>query len=485
MNNKRYSYYLLLLLPALLFFSCSQEEMPLEDGAAEDSGIIFRVSMPESESRSNTMTVAGSLNDGFQVTAFCPEEEASAGNVLDTYLSELPATPLEDKPGYFGIFDQTSEQCVWPSARHDKEGRLKFFAFYPSSEAMRQSAEVTSDYFGLSNNSTKSGSTIKYNYKMSKFRVSKDFSRHIDFVTATAEGTKRDNAETGLNLDFEHQLSRISLKAWGNTANEIEIAGVRIGPVITESGFDFTGIPVNYNKGDNTTTGRWIAPQSKELLEYIFREGDAVVRIGNGAHTNEDAAVSITGNGGWAMVIPEDYTGWVYKTDATNTKNGLYFSILLRVKENDINKTLVYPYLEGVNFTPTFTTDMMHVIYLSIEKATGKIVKRLYRQKPGPFFTDPDCTQAYTVPGTEEVRNYGWAAVPLSKLRWKPGYQYTYTLDYSKGIGVHDPDDPYPGKPILYNILVGVTEGSTTWPIVVNDFTSGSVVDVTHDIIVK
>ena len=31
---------------------------------------------------------------------------------------------------------------------------------------------------------------------------------------------------------------------------------------------------------------------------------------------------------------------------------------------------------------------------------------------------------------------------------WHSGNRYVYTLDYSDGIGLHDPDDPEPGKPI-------------------------------------
>lgn len=439
MNHNRYSYYLLLLLPALLFFSCSQEEMPWEDGTAEDSGIIFRVSMSETESRSSVTTNAGSLlQDGFHVTAFCPEEDASAGNALDMYLSELPATPLEDKPGYFGLFDQTSEQCVWPSARHDKEGRLKFFAFYPSSEAMRQSAEANSSYFGLENKSTKSGSTVTYDYRMKKFKIHSDITRHIDFVTATAEGTKLANGDAGLNLGFEHQLSRIVLKAWGKTSNDIEIAGIRIGHTLIESDFNFVGTPINYKPGeDNTTTGRWVAPQVKGCVEYIFHEGDDVVRIGRGTHASAADAASIMGNAGWAMLIPADYGGWNHKTN----DQGFYFSVLLRVKENDESNTLVYPYVIGGWLDSTTSTDAMNVVFLSVKSTTGKVVKRLYRNPDNQkYYTDPGLTDLYNVPQGEEVRNYGWAAVPLynpnTNYRWKAGYQYTYTLNYSAGVGV-------------------------------------------------
>lgn len=483
MNNNKNIYSLFLLPIALMLFSCSQEDQPAVAAVADDSGIIFRVSVPAAEARSTTTTVAGDLNEGFYVTAICPEDIVTG--TLDLYLTEQLAEPLEEMNGYFGMFDeQSSEQYVWPTARHGKQGRLKFFAFYPSREALRQSAGVGPEYFILKNKSTKSGSTVVYDYRMEKFKVNKEISRHIDFVTAMVEGSRKDNGETGVNLAFEHQLSRIALKAWGNTKNEIEIAGVRIDGAVVECDFNFAGQPKNYAQGDATVSGNWVAPQQRDCVEYIFREGDTVVNIGRGSYTSEATAASIMGSGGWAMVIPADNTGWNHTKDAPNNNKGLYFSVLLRVKGNDINKNLLYPYVKGGQLSSSVMTDAMTVIYMSIEQATGKVMKRLYRNEAGIYYMDPDFTKAYVKPETEEIRNYGWAAIPLSSLRWKPGYQYTYTLNFSNGVGVHDPYDPYPGKPIISTILVGVTESGKTWPMVY-DFTKGGEIDVTDKITIK
>lgn len=484
MISKKFTYGLSVLLFGLMSVSCSEENMPDGDDieSADNSGIIFHVSLSAAESRSATTTVAGDLNGGFHVSAICPEVDAVGA--LNPYLAEQFAMPIEATPGYFGIFDRSDELWMWPSTRHGKEGRLKFFAFYPSCEAMRESAGVDSKYFGLANKSTKSSSKVTYDYRIEKFKVNKDISRHIDFVTATTEGTRKADAESGVRLDFEHQLSRVVLKAWGNTANDIEIAGVRIGLAITESDFNFAAKPTNLATGDATVSGNWIAPQKRDCVEYIFREGDTVVRLGRGNHTSEASAASIMGNGGCAMVIPAYNTGWNHTKDAPNKNQGLYFSVLLRVKQNDDNNTLMYPYIQGADMSSSVKTDEMTVIYFSIEKDTEKIIRKLYKKIGEGYFTDPECTKPYHVPETEEIRNYGWAAVPLTDLLWKPGYQYTYTLDYSNGVGVHDPADPYPGKPIISSILVGVTQNGKVWPMVY-DFTAGGEVDVTNDIIIK
>lgn len=480
MYKKIYS--ILWLIPAILLFSCS-EDVPVADDSGDDSRIVFQISMPSAQSRSTGTTVAANLlTDGFYVTAFCPENNVSG--VFNPNFAEQYARPLEDKPGYFAMFDQSSEMLEWPSIRHDKEGKLKFFAFYPSRDALRQSAGVdaASGYFGLTNASSKNGSTVTYDYKITKFKLNHDISRHIDFVTAAVEGTRRANGDTGVKLAFEHQLSRIDLKAWGNTVNDIEIAGVRIGGVITESDFNFAKKPKNLANGDATLDGDWVGTSTKGTVEYIFREGDEVIKVGNGSHTSKANAASIMGNGGYAMVIPANYTAkWDHAKDPFNSKQGLYFSVLLRVKENDENRTLLYPYIEGVQYAGTVTTDIMNVVYFSIEKATGKIKRRVYRNKTTKlFYTSPDLTgEPYTAPADEEIRNYGWAAIPFTRL-WKPGYQYTYTLDYSAGVGVHDPGEPspYPGKPIISKIMVQVTEGTNKWPMVVGDFTPAESVDV-------
>lgn len=488
MNNKRYTAYgRLLLLPALLLLSCSQDDQPGGGAAADDSAIVFRVSLADAGSRSNATTVAGNLSDGFYVSAICPEDDASSGNALNMYFDEQFATPLDEMPGYYGMYDeQTSEQWVWSTTRHGKQGRLKFFAFYPSARTMRESAGVGAGYFGLANKSTKSGSTPSYDYRMARFKINTDITRHVDFVTATAEGSKRANADKGIamNLPFEHQLCRVAFTAWGNTPNDIEIAGVRIGGVITESDFNFAAKPKNYASGDNTLNGDWVAPQVKDCVEYIFRKGDAVVKVGSGGHATQASAASIMGSSGWAMVIPADYNGWNHTSDASNANKSLYFGVLLRVKAADENKTLLYPYIEGSPLSSTVLTDDMTVIFLSIERATGNVMKRLYRSGSGLYFTDPGLTEPYALPATEEIRNYGWAAIPLSKLRWKPGYQYNYTLNYTDGVGVHDPADPYPGKPIISKILVSVTEGVNSWPMVY-DFENGSEVNVTNNITIE
>ncbi len=34
-------------------------------------------------------------------------------------------------------------------------------------------------------------------------------------------------------------------------------------------------------------------------------------------------------------------------------------------------------------------------------------------------------------------------------VNWERGKKYVYTLDFSNGVGIQDPEDPKPGSPII------------------------------------
>ena len=154
------------------------------------------------------------------------------------------------------------------------------------------------------------------------------------------------------------------------------------------------------------------------------------------------------------MVIPYTHTAWNHNADASNTLQGMYFSVLLRV--NDKSGIQLYPY-PGNSSLEDSDEQKMKVIFLAVEKSTGHVMKRLYKDG-SRYFTEADFTASseYDLPATQEIREYGWAALPIA-TDWKAGYEYTYTLDYSKGVGLHDPDDPDPGAPILNEVSVSTT----------------------------
>ncbi|MDE6561118.1 MAG: fimbrillin family protein [Muribaculaceae bacterium] len=426
MNDKIIKYGLTSALAASMLSSCSQEDMQVSGLPGADDAIVFVTAFPGVETRSNDNTVIGSLNEGFYVTAFAPEDETTIGteNKLNEYFANQLVTKTLGMVNAFG-----SDMCRWPANTGTKSGTLKFFAFYPSVETLRQRAgeDGNSSYFELLNNSTSSS----YSYLMTKFKINKDISKHVDFVTATSEGNKTANLYSGVNLNFEHQLSRINIRAWGAPTNyEVEIAGVRLGNVNTEGSCNFSGTWTSTSKG---------------IVEYIYNEGDKVISIGKGQYNKVDSATSIMGNGGAALIIPDTYsTKW-----NTSEENGFYYSVLLRIK--DKNGSLLYPYTEEEEMT-TDGTDNKEVVYLSFDKSSDLVKKRLYK-KDGNYYTSDNFSSdsLYEKRDDEEVRNYRWAAVP-STAAWVVGYEYIIRLGYSTGVGVKDPADSHPGEPIIVGI---------------------------------
>lgn len=111
-------------------------------------------------------------------------------------------------------------------------------------------------------------------------------------------------------------------------------------------------------------------------------------------------AVSIMGPSGNAMLIPQKLTPWDPTGDPDNVAREAYLSVLIQITTTD--GAQVYPF---------------------------------------PSDTQID-------PSTQQKRQYAWASIPIGDT-WEAGMKYVYTLDFSRGAGNVDPDDPNPGKPVL------------------------------------
>ena len=256
---------------------------------------------------------------------------------------------------------------------------------------------------------------------------------------------------TNIQLDFEHQLSRIEVNAKGeNKSCKIEIAGVCIGGTYSKATFDFKPQP---------GAGDWILGDEKQTVQYIYAPGDKVVAI-----SNTTSAVSIMGgtqDGNYAMLLPSDYTAWNHENDKTNAGQGLYLGVLLRVI--DLKGKQQYPYTD-TNQGPN-ALDIPRV-YLAVGGDGTVMSGQLYKGNDGKYYTDSAMTTTYTLPQGSAVKEFGWSALPVAG-DWKPGYYYTYTLDYTYGVGLHTPDvepsnGPNAGDPIISD-KVGLTVTVKEW----------------------
>ncbi len=447
---------------ALMLSACSQDDT---SGRIEgkDNRIVFRTSLPELTSRAKVVTEDNLPY--FYVTAFDFEDQTLMdGGVMQPLFANEKVDIVDNKNVY------TSSNCCWPDQTKESHA-VSFFGFYPGL------AEV--DGAQLVNAST--AGTL--DYKLTGFRVAADIADQLDFVTAYASGSMADDLFSGIMLPFVHQLSRIEIKAYGaHKSCDIEIAGVRIGGICTEGTFVFK---------PERTAGEWNCEPTRGFVEYIYhsdnktgdndnktgdndnKTGDKIFKCGKNCPVDSTHAISIMGtmhddgNDNCAMLIPSTYAQWDYAEDRRNANNQMYISVLLRVTDamlsagKDPVEKQRYPYKDLSQ-----GADALNIpkVYLSVDKETQTISGRVYKSD-NKYYTDEKCTAKYTLPENEEIKEFGWAALPVSG-DWKPGYIYTYTLDYTYGVGLHDPDvdtsAPKAGDPVISD-KVGITYTVKEW----------------------
>ncbi|MBD5299204.1 MAG: fimbrillin family protein [Bacteroides sp.] len=439
-------------LSAFIFaVSCSKEAAEPDVYKWEEGEIYFKTSLADiASSRANDMTLE-SL-ESFQVTCFNTGDiKIDASGFLSPYFEDATfIRSISPSAGPVYISSPAEGPRNWPKGG----GQLKFFAFSPSRSVMAAGNKAVENqtgvsFFNLINNTTDLTTLSGINYSLGRIRVNPDISRQFDFVTADAAGERWKDFNNGIDLAFHHQMAQVELRAWGASGSfDFEIAGVRIGNPVVEGNFIFSG--------EDAATNQWLNEASpvKDKVEYLYGSSqvtpdggstlDRIYNINHSDHNTLEDAETIMGRGGCAMVIPTVNSKWAGLADSNissvpYTTDKMYLSVLMRVSDSASGEQL-YPYI-GNPYGMT-------VIPYAVDKA-GIILARLYPgENEGEYFTDEALTHPYLLSKDVSVKEFGWAAVPVD-ADWKAGKRYVYTLNYSEGIGVHDPEDPLPGKPII------------------------------------
>lgn len=261
---------------ALVLASCSKDEVTsINTGDA----IAFRTAMG---TRATEMTTTDL--ESFKVTAL-----TEAG---DSYFDNVEFTGTT--PGSFN----SATPYYWPA------GNLKFYAYSPSD-------------LGIT------AGTITGTSKTYEFTANATIADQVDFITAYATGNKDNNA-SGVALTFEHQLARVSVKAYNTNSNyTYEIAGVRLGRIDSKGTFTFA----------DASDGSWSNPNTPVKYTAEF--------AGMSISDSADSPTTILGDGtdsGSAMVVPQQLTAWTPDSD----NGGSYISVKLKVTMTGTN-TQIYP----------------------------------------------------------------------------------------------------------------------------------------------
>lgn len=356
----------------------------------------------------------------FQVTCFDPLNSSLIGDggLLKPFFSDTFIRSAADQKTYLNLNDA----YLWPPYDTD----LKFFAYSTSAAD-----------FEFQNKSKVIDGNLTIDYKLLNFCVPKDIAKQFDFVTAYTSATNTDGA---VPLKFKHQLSQIEIRVCGsNPTYNIEFAGVRIGNPETEGNFDFSSAVASTT--DDYSAGSWNVSGKRESVSYIYQSGDVIRSLTGGNAVSQQDAFSIMGNGGNAMVIPTTNGAWGGTNDPKLqvADKSMYLSVLINISVLDAqsDRIQLYPAMNAPGIPKVKT------VTLVIDN-DGKVRGR----KNNDNTYSDNLGNTFKIKDSDILKQFAWAAVPIS-ADWKSGKKYVYTLDYTDGAGIQEPEDPNPGEPVI------------------------------------
>lgn len=196
------SIYSVVLASLALTTSCSQDE-------ASDSYVPSNTSIKVNTSfKTRAVETTISNLGSFRVSAF---QEGQSN-----YMSAVKYTSTDGST--WGTADGT---FYWPV-----EGDLHMYGYAPDQPGQQGTYKLDKDAQTLTG-----------------FVPNTAAADQKDFVYAKSTGSVKQNGSTGVDIDFQHALSEITIAAKNsNTAYKVEVTGVKIGNVITKGTFTFPSI---------------------------------------------------------------------------------------------------------------------------------------------------------------------------------------------------------------------------------------------------
>ncbi len=307
-------------MTAMLIASCSSDDVvSTNTGRAID----FRTSVGTRGTETTTANI-----DKFYVTAI--------DGANDNYFTSQEFTKDEE---YF----TSSPLYYWPT------GTLSFYAYSPSAKDLGGTLTI--------NGTTKT---------LVDFSPKKAIKDQVDFVTAYATGTRKDE-EKGVKLTFAHQLSQIQINAQNTNAGYVyKVKGVRIGEPVSKGTFNFGTPGWSWDNTNPTKANYEIKYDAEKTL------------------TRTAQSMMVDGEGN-AMLIPQQLVAWDTENDKDNKlKNGAYLALMIQITTKD--GAQVYPAKKGdygwaaVAIDTEWKAGNKYVYTLDFSNGAGKVDPE--KQKP-------------------------------------------------------------------------------------------------------
>lgn len=283
-------------MSALALASCSEDE-PVSVRQNLKEAISFRSGMATRA----TETTNANLSKIF-VTAFAQDTTSSGAKATGGY--DLYFNNAEFDKGSDSFFQGADgKEYDWLS----ENGEIKFFSYSPSQDELGADIIEKDDQPGLS---------------LVSFSPAEDIGKQVDFITATASGTRKANGSSGVELTFDHRLSQIEIQGKSeNTTYTYKVLGAKIGRAEYLGDFDFN-------------TNKWTLDSWHDKLVYTTSCDTTTLTA---------TPQSLMGPSGNAMLLPQTLTIWNHTGDPDNAARGSYLGVLIEITRKD-NGFRVFPY---------------------------------------------------------------------------------------------------------------------------------------------
>ena len=289
----------LLAISAVALASCSEDE-PISVRQAPKEVITFRSAMGTRA----TETTNSNL-DRIYVSAFVGDSTLNSserkfdGIGYTSYFSNAEFDKGSDS--YFTSAD--AKQYDWL----ENNQKIDFFAYAPSQDELGADVMVKEDNSGLT---------------LESFAIPESIADQVDFITAKASGTKKNNETTGVELTFDHRLAQIEIRAKSESNTyTYKVAGARIGRVEYMGTFDFN-------------TNEWTLDDWHDTAIYDTKCDTTTLAA---------TPISLMGASGNAMLMPQTLTPWDITGDPDNVARGSYLSVLVNITRTDSGYQ-IYPF---------------------------------------------------------------------------------------------------------------------------------------------
>ena len=185
--------------------SCSQDDIA-DERALSGSEINLTTSfkLPESRAVETTINNLGS----FWVNSFQADG--------DKYMNDVEYTSTDGS-----VWSTSAGKFYWPVS-----GDLHLYCYAPKASELSGTLKLDKEAQTLTD-----------------FSPNENAVDQKDFVYAKSSGSAKKNGSTGVNIEFQHALSEITIAAKNtNTAYTVKVKGVKIGNVVTKGTFTFPSI---------------------------------------------------------------------------------------------------------------------------------------------------------------------------------------------------------------------------------------------------